>query len=151
MLQVEKGGKRLSSKRTGELDARRSRALNLRLAGLTYREIADREDVSVRTAYNDVQAALKLTLQEPADSVRAQELARLDRMQRSVWPQVLSGDVKAGEYLLKVMDRRARLLGLDAPRRIDITALIRRRAEAAGLDPAEAVAAAERMVKEHGW
>ena len=45
---------------------------------------------------------------------RAQELARLDRMQVGLWPQVIKGNHGAIDRVLRIMERRARLLGLDA-------------------------------------
>lgn len=45
------------------------------------------------------------------------EFDRLDKLQASVWNQALNGDVAAVSVVLKVIDQRVRLLGLQAPRR----------------------------------
>jgi hypothetical protein len=47
--------------------------------------------------------------------MRTQEGMRLDRLQRAYWPAALGGDVGAARLVLRVIDRRARLFGLDAP------------------------------------
>ena len=60
-------------------------------------------------------SALKATLREPADEVRDLEVARLDAMLLPLWRRVQQGDERAVDRALKIMERRARLLGLDAP------------------------------------
>jgi hypothetical protein len=47
-----------------------------------------------------------------AESVRLEE-QRLDSLQDGIWDRALSGDPRAVEVALKVLERRARLLGLD--------------------------------------
>jgi len=74
-------------------------------------------------------SALRETLREPAEQVRALELERLDLMLVAVWPSALGGDIAAQQQVLRLMDRRARYLGLDAPQRIDIEARFRVMAE----------------------
>lgn len=108
-----------------EPNERARRALELRRAGVTYDLIAQQlgyKDASV--AYNTVKRALKRALQEPADDVRELELSRLDRMESVLWPQALQGDQGAIDRLLKIADRRAKYLGLDAPIRqeVEVTA-----------------------------
>lgn len=60
-------------------------------------------------------SALRATLQEPADELRSLELERLDRLLLGVWSQAAKGNQGAVDRALKIMERRARLLGLDAP------------------------------------
>jgi hypothetical protein len=98
-------------------------------------------------AYQAVIGALRETLREPAEQVRTLELERLDAMLEAVWRAALSGDLKAIDAVLKLMDRRSRYLGLDAPQRIDIEAKVRLVAEALGLDPDDAVAEAAAILK----
>lgn len=104
-----------------EVVAKREKALELRKAGMSYPKIAGEMDCSVSTAHGYVQAALKETIQEPADEVRAIELERLDIMIRSLWPTVLGGSPSekrnAIDRVILLMDRRAKYLGLDAPQR----------------------------------
>lgn len=98
------------------------RALELRKSGAAYATIA--EVLGYRSpsgAHAAVKSALKKTLQEPADELRQLELARLDAMLAALWPKANAGDVKAVHGVLKVLERRAKLLGLDAPTETDIT------------------------------
>ena len=55
-----------------------------------------------------------------APEARDAELDRLERLQRSWWLPALSGDERAARVVLSVMDRRAKLLGLDAPIKSEI-------------------------------
>ena len=97
-----------------EVIAREEHALSLRRAGLSYQAIADEIDVKDRgTARAIVKRALGRTLQEPAAEVRELEADRLDRLQSAVWTKALRGDLGAVDRVLRVMDRRAKLLGLD--------------------------------------
>ena len=66
-----------------------------------------------------------------------------NRSREAVQTSALMRDL---DRILRVMERRARLLGLDVPERIDITARIRERAIEEGLDPDLALAAAERIL-----
>ena len=49
------------------------------------------------------------------------------------------------------MARRAKLLGLDEPRRVDITAIIEKAAAEAGVDPEEALREAEEIIRRVGF
>ena len=92
---------------------RRQQALDLRVAGATYRQIGERLGVSLPIAWKHTQAALQQAPREPVQELRQIELARLDRLHMAHWPQALGGSVDATNQVLRIMDRRARLLGLD--------------------------------------
>ena len=103
---------------------RRHRALDLRIAGATYRQIGQQLGVSYQTAYRDVDESLSelAELQRgKAEKLREIELERLEKMTLGLWPKVRHGDEKAVRALVSVMDRRAKLLGLDAPSKQDLT------------------------------
>lgn len=70
------------------------------------------------------QARKQRQADEPAtreESV-AREVERLDALLSVAWEQAKKGDVKALEFVLKVSERRAKLLGLDAPTKGDAAA-----------------------------
>ena len=101
---------------------RHLQALELRKAGATYQSIADKLGYScAKGAHKAVASALKATLREPADGVRELEIARLDAMLLPLWRRVQNGDERAVDRVLKIMERRAKLLGLDAPAKIEQT------------------------------
>ena len=90
-------------------------ALTLRKAGASYEAIARQCGYASRSgAYQAVQRELRRTMQEPAEDVRQLELARLDDLYRAMVPKALKGDTWSVDRCLKIMERRALLLGLDA-------------------------------------
>ena len=62
-------------------------------------------------------------MQQPADELREAELDRVDRLQLALWPKAMKGDNASINTIIRLMERRARLLGLDTPIKIqqDIT------------------------------
>jgi hypothetical protein len=93
---------------------RQLRALELRKAGATYDMIAGALGYAHRSgAAQAVQAALKAVVREPAEEVRTLELERLDAMLMALWPAVRNGNFGASAQALRIMERRAKLLGLD--------------------------------------
>lgn len=94
------------------------KAMTMRRAGATYEQIGQELKMTTMGAYMAVKVGLEKSLREPGDALRELELQRLDTMMRAVWPQAIRGDLLAVDRVLKISDRRARLLGLDAPTRL---------------------------------
>src|SRR5205823_5555376 len=67
-----------------------------------------------------IKTALLATIEEPASMVRQLELERLDALQKSLWGKALAGDMPALDRILRIMERRSGLLGLDAPARLGV-------------------------------
>lgn len=88
-------------------------ALRLRETGAHYRQIGDALGVSTSTAHAYVSDALKELTREPAESVLQMELARLDTLTLSLWKDATAGHLKAIDRVLRIMERRAKLVGLD--------------------------------------
>lgn len=106
---------------------RRLQALELRKQGKSYRAIGAALGVDHKTALTDVRTALQRLLEqerESVDELRTIELERLDALLDALWVNATNerfrGQTRAVEMALKVMERRAKLLGLDAPTRQDI-------------------------------
>jgi len=87
------------------------------LEGFTFRHIAlALKYKGPSGAHKAVDAALERTTREPAEAVRLLELERLDRLQIMAYKRAtVAGDVPAAGLVLKIMERRAKLLGIDAP------------------------------------
>ena len=94
-------------------------ALRLRASGMTYRQIAEHQGVHESTAKRRVDSALAATVQEPADELRTLEAHRLDLLLQIAVSQAANGKLVAIDRCLAIMERRARLLGLDAPIRVE--------------------------------
>ena len=99
---------------------RRNTALDMRSRGYSYTDIAKALGVSRSTAHKYVTTELDKIREETrasAEQVRGLELSRLDRLWRRAEELLDSDDddgAKAIGAALRIMERRARLLGLDA-------------------------------------
>ena len=112
------------SARKIESAQRQQKAIDLRLAGATFEKIGDALGVSRQAAHKMVGRAVSQMAEDNADAierVRAIEVARLDRLLLGVWQPARSGDLRAVDRALKIMERRARLLGLDRPQGLEIS------------------------------
>lgn len=101
---------------------RERQVLELRRDGLTFDAIARRLGYSDPSgAYRAFQRAMKATIQQPADEFRRLQLERLDYWLECLKPALEAGRGYAIEKALMIEDRRARLLGLDAPTKHQVT------------------------------
>lgn len=142
-------GRFISTPESAERDAEATR---LRGRALSYQAIADEMGwANISSAYRAVQRGLAAIRSEPAEEVRTLELERLDDLYRRTLgvlegrhlvisngrivfdPDLSTPDVpvplkdnavalQAVDRLLKIQERRARLLGLDAPSRLSVDA-----------------------------
>jgi hypothetical protein len=109
------------SKRQPAERERALKALALRREGLPYRVIAERLDwADESSARYAVTRLLDRTEAEEVAEMRCIEGERLDELQRTHWAAALAGDLDAAKMVLKVMERRARLFGLDAPSKVAV-------------------------------
>jgi hypothetical protein len=98
---------------------RQAQALELRKAGATYQVIADQLGYKTRdSARKAIFAALDNITRGPAEDVKAMEILRLDSMLMALWTKARQGNEFSIDRVLKIMERRARLVGLDAPTKI---------------------------------
>jgi hypothetical protein len=89
--------------------------LELRRSGLSIPAIAEATGLDAKEVKATVDRCLQVyfkELSEAADDIRLLESYRLDGVLEKLWPQ--RDDPRAADSILKVMDRRAKLLGLDA-------------------------------------
>ena len=107
---------------------RRAFVFELRKQGLSYRAIAERalweygpddlpKGYDSRIAWLDVNYELKKIreqLSSDVAAVRAMELERLDALQNAIWEEAATGNLGAIEKVLKIMKRRADVMGIDA-------------------------------------
>ena len=109
-------GESKTSKRRLKARERWLEALELRKRGLTFAAIAKELGYAdAATAYNAVMSALKETFREPAEELRDLEATRLDAMQEKLSSNIGPDNVGMGviDRILRIMERRARMLGLD--------------------------------------
>jgi hypothetical protein len=103
---------------------RRKQAVALRLAGVDWETVADQCGyASAGAACTDLKRHREQTragIDESLEELRNQELGRLERLQLALWPRALNGDVRAAETVIKIIDKRVGLLGLNAPIRHEV-------------------------------
>lgn len=112
------------SPRVAELSEHERKALDLRIAGKTFQQIADAMATTRTTAYRWVVAALEKAdeaMAERAAEHRELEAQRLNALLASLWTNALAGEPGVVDRVLKIMERRAKLLGLDAPARAELS------------------------------
>jgi hypothetical protein len=105
--------------KAAELEAKEAKVLELRRAGFTFQRIA--EEVGYATpsgAQRALERIMTRNVPQAPEEFRWQELDRLDRMQVALWPRAMKGDDRAIGTIVRLMERRARLVGIDAPQRI---------------------------------
>jgi hypothetical protein len=101
---------------------RMMRAVELRKHGATFDSIARTVGyASASGAYNAVMRVLRNAKREAGEELIQLEVERLDAMLLAIAPAVQNGNLHAIDRALKIAARRAALLGLDAPKEVDVT------------------------------
>jgi hypothetical protein len=98
--------------------------MELRLGGASYARIGEALGMTAGGAYKAVDrlmARQEAESDEKTDKLRRLEAARCDRLLVGLWPRALRGDVQAIREALHISKRRSELLGLDAPRRQELS------------------------------
>lgn len=97
---------------------RAAQAVKLRIGGASFPQIAAQLGYnSTQSAFDAVKRTLQQTLREPADELRSVDSERLDALWHQAFSKALDGDLPAQQACLKILDRRAKLLGLDMPQK----------------------------------
>ncbi len=98
------------------LTDRRRRALELRMKGLTFADIARQVGyASPSGAYEAVKKALASEAFDEAAEFRKLHIARLETLLAGIWNLAREGKLGAVDRVLNLLEREARLLGLDLP------------------------------------
>ncbi len=101
----------------------RQQCLALREGGASYAQIGRQLGVNKTTAWKHVTAALaeiEERNRESAQHVLELSLLRLDHMLLGIYPRAVAGAVKEIDRVLRIEARRADLLGLKAPQRLEV-------------------------------
>lgn len=125
-------------------------ALQLRIAGVPYWQIAEDLGEEEDTVRHWVLRQLEAYAGEEvrnADVARQLHLERLDAIMRGSWQKAAQGSADHATIVLRCMERASKLLGLDAPQKVDITHRLKLMAEQEGLDYEELLAEAQDIIK----
>jgi len=102
------------------------KALELRKRGMNYTQIGEKLGCARNTACRYVLSELENLAdkcREEAVHVRDLELQRLDALYLKAWEAVEGGDLPAIDRCLRVQERRAKLLGLDAAQKVNVNGI----------------------------
>lgn len=95
---------------------RREKALDLRASGQSIRAIAGELGVSKSQVQRDIEKELQAAAEgrkKIAGLIIDLELAKLDALEEKAWEHITDGELSAIDRVLRSMERRAKLLGLD--------------------------------------
>lgn len=107
-----------------DAEGRRAQIAGLLLLHKSGRQIAHELGVGVATVLRDIKAIRaewKAQRLRDYDEHVAEDLARLAEVEAAVLPQAIEGNLDAVDRELDIMKRRADLLGLDAPKRKEVS------------------------------
>jgi hypothetical protein len=113
MATVTRPARVMSAEQIEAMRKREDDVMRLRTTGMSFRAI-DRQ-LGIRDAANVFRRAIARdeNVQARRDEAIRLEEARLDALQEGVWGRAMGGDVKAVEVAVRILERRARMLGLD--------------------------------------
>lgn len=113
---------KVTSPETAAAKVKAAKALELRMEGKTFEAIAQEAGYnSKQAAYDAVKRSLDAITREPAEALIKLDLERLDVLWGIQYLNAQGGDVQAMAACMKIMERRAKLLGLDAPAKQEVT------------------------------
>jgi hypothetical protein len=109
-----------------EVLAKEAEVVKLRRGGLTWDLIAERVGYShAASAQKAFERSLARVVADDVRAIRQLEYERLDLAQAAIWQKVLNADISAVTALIRIMERRAKLLGLDVPIKAQIDVTVR--------------------------
>ena len=126
MARTNVGAAAKSSVRRIRTTEKTLKALELRKRGMNYTQIGEKLGCARSTACRYVISELENLAdkcREEAVHVRDLELQRLDALYLKAWEAVEGGDLPAIDRCLRIMERRAKLLGLDAAQKVDVNGI----------------------------
>ena len=113
---------------------RRKLVFKLRSDGYTLYQIAEALGVSYATVQNDSAEVVKeVDITRMLEAEVKYDLNRIERLIGAYWKRAVMGDINAAKFVNEMLARKHKLLGMEAPKRVDIRALIVQWANANGL------------------
>lgn len=96
----------------------RAKAVEFRKMGMSYEAIGKQLGISAPAVHKAVLNAMrgvKVKQDKDAEIIKVMEYENLDRLQLAAWPGAMKGNHLLIDKVLKIMERRAKMMGLDAP------------------------------------
>src|SRR3954471_19619122 len=119
----EPSGKGVELVREATLMEERAAAVRLRVAGRDYQAIADVLGIELRKArmHCDAWVRSRRPAPEIQDELTKISDARLEILHEVWWPKAREGDERALDNVLKILDRRAKIMGLEVKKPSTVT------------------------------
>ena len=108
--------RRKNTRKTIVSEEIRNTVIELRKQGMNYADIANEVGIhmdTARSAVNTYMIRLQARTLESADELRRDDYSKLSMMLDAIWDRVLEGELGAIDRAIKILERRARLMGLD--------------------------------------
>ena len=111
------------------MELRRTRVMALAEAGFSLRQIADQVGVTHSTIDRDIKARLQSLVKDDENTLhqRQMQLRRIETLTRALWVRATGNpalgtppDLNAMDRIIRLEERRARLLGLDKPAKVEV-------------------------------
>ena len=119
MGEILRGEPKYSVRRL-EAREKQQRALELRMAGRTWNEVAETLGYASHAgAINAVKAILARSDSDYGSRFRTLTLERLTKVLQTYWPTMLRGDVPAANVCLKTIKDMREVTGIDMPERVE--------------------------------
>lgn len=120
-------------KQDADVQLRRRKEFELRVAGLSYRDIYEemKKDISLFLPTSFSLDMVKMDVYREIENVKTQikdyafevyeiDLARLENLMLVYYDKALNGDERSANLTLRIMERRSRMLGLDSARKVEV-------------------------------
>lgn len=122
-MTVRQGPKTHQAPNAADIAKQQAECYQLQLDGLSIRDIAKRTGLSVGTVHRRINARCEAIVQPLAEQVRARHLSQIKAWLIRINEQIerdyaVARNVEVGTRLL---EREAKLLGIDAPQRVEAT------------------------------
>ena len=115
------GESKLSPRRI-DAQQKQQQAMELRMAGRTWQEIADHLGYASHTgAYEAVKVALSRSNHEAAEDYRSLTIGRMTKILQIHWPLMLQADNNSTRLCLQTIKDMREILGLDSPSKFEHT------------------------------
>ena len=97
-----------------EHELKLNKAIKMRVEGISPTDIAEQLDFdSVEQMKGMISRRIASDVRKSNEEARDEDLKRLDDMHHALWETAMTGDNRAMQTLLRIMEMRMRLMGLD--------------------------------------
>lgn len=123
---MRSNGRKYTKRSPEEIALLTQQAMGLKLAGATFEQIGQKMKVPPQTVHLWIKKAREKAIIQSGDAYLKEHLERLDALQVAQWGAATTGDGFAQDRVLKIMQERARILGLYEREHVDENSDVRK-------------------------